>query len=93
MVSTFICQTLMYGSNSVTNPHRNAQEQFQNTSVHNATVAKIIYWERDIDIFNGGMHCREIGGRLKVYSSVSHVVCPQNMLPRFGRTKSSPHLL
>ena len=51
------------------------------------------YWEWDIDILNGGMHCREVGSHLKVYSSIIHVVCPRIFFQDFGRTKSSPHLL
>ena len=51
------------------------------------------YWEWDIDIFNGGMHCRELGSHLKVYSSIIHVVCPRIFFQYFRRTKSSPHLL
>ena len=42
------------------------------------------YWEFDIDIFNGGMHCREAGEPLE-----GVLVCTQNMhmLPRFWNDK------
>ena len=51
------------------------------------------YWEWDIDIFNGGMHGREVGSHLKVYPSIMHSVCPRIFFQDFGRTKRSPRLL
>ena len=51
------------------------------------------YWEWAIDIFHGGMHCREVGSHFKVYSSIIHVVCSRICFQDLGRTKHSLHLL